>query len=141
MLVSKTSASDITGAVFGKDTDYLPAAFGDFNSDEYTDMFVLRDEGHTLEILLGQDVEPLLRPSGYICRFQNRISSVVPGDFDGDALMDVMVTLKTKSKGVEYDVLILWGGLNHLNCSHEDKPVLTVHGQPLACLLYTSRCV
>lgn len=131
MLVSKTSASDITGAVFGKDTDYRPAAFGDFNSDEYTDMFVLRDEGHTLEILLGQDVEPLLRPSGYICRFQNRISSVVPGDFDGDALMDVMVTFKIKN-GVEYDVLILWGGLNHLNCSHEDKPVLTVHGQPLA---------
>lgn len=132
VLVSKTAASDITGSVFGKDTDYLPAAFGDFNSDEYTDLFVLRDKAHTLEILLGQDVEPLLRPAGLKCTFSRKITSVVPGDFDGDALMDVMITLASENRGVEYGVHILWGGLNHLNCSHEDKPVITVIGQPLA---------
>lgn len=130
LLVSETSASDITGAVFGKDTDYLPAAFGDFNSDEYTDLFVLRDMAQTLEILLGQDVEPFLRPAGLRCKFQNKITSVVPGDFDGDALMDVMVTLGQPNG--KYNVHIIWGGLNYLNCSHEEKPIITVTGQPLA---------
>lgn len=34
-------ASDITNLVFGKPTDEMPAAFGDFNSDELTDVFVV----------------------------------------------------------------------------------------------------
>lgn len=34
-------SSDITHLVFGGFTDGMPAAFGDFNSDELTDVFVL----------------------------------------------------------------------------------------------------
>lgn len=55
------AGSDITNQVFGHLTDGMPAAFGDFNSDELTDVFVLRDGGKTLEIFLAAEEEPLLR--------------------------------------------------------------------------------
>ncbi|KAI5729771.1 hypothetical protein M8J76_006465 [Diaphorina citri] len=133
-------SNNMTLPVFGSVTDGLPAAFGDFNSDELTDMFVLRDDRHTLQILLGADTEPLLRPApdgALKCTYEKSISSVVPGDFDGDALMDVMITLYDKRRinpgePTVSDVIVLWGNINHLNCTPEDKPLLKVKAQPLA---------
>ena len=50
------------------------------------------------------------------------ITSVVPSDFDGDAQMDVLVTLRTQAT-VALNVSIYWGdakqitlGEGHLNC-------------------------
>lgn len=40
--LSYACASDITNLVFGNNRDGMPAAFGDFNSDELTDVFVVR---------------------------------------------------------------------------------------------------
>lgn len=75
-------ASDITSQVFGSSSDGIIGAFGDFNSDELTDVFVIKENGHVLEVLLGSDVEPLLRTRGLRCRFDKlQITSVVPGDF------------------------------------------------------------
>ncbi|KAK4876181.1 hypothetical protein RN001_012603 [Aquatica leii] len=134
--------SDITNLVFGSITDGMPAAFGDFDSDELTDVFVLRNNGKTVEILLGNDEEPLLRrakPYPLQCEFKNLITSVVPGDFDGDALMDVLVT--TIERASEKDdshrksitsVYIIWGGATYLNCSKNDESMLSLIGQPLA---------
>lgn len=135
--------SDITRLAFGDFTDGMPAAFGDFNSDELTDVFVLRDNSHKVEILLAHEEEPLLRPSRptpLSCSFINhRITSVVPGDFDGDALMDVLVTTIIKPEKTTTDrersltyIYILWGGANNLTCSEEDKPMIEMIGQPLA---------
>lgn len=47
-------ASDITDKVFGTNKEGIVAAFGDFNSDELTDVFLIRDEMKTLEILYGK---------------------------------------------------------------------------------------
>lgn len=133
--------SNITNLVFGELTDGMPAAFGDFNSDELTDVFVLRDKDHTVEILLAHEEEPILRAAQprLACTFKDRIiTSVVPGDFDGDAFMDVLVT--TIYKGSEPKetlkkhtwVYILWGRADHLNCSMHDDAVVKMLGQPLA---------
>lgn len=123
-----TNTSDITNAVFGKVLDGMPAAFGDFNSDELTDVFVLTKDAKTLEILLASDQEPLLQPTNLTCSFKNIVTSVVPGDFDGDVFMDVLVTtLENKLTNVH----ILWGGTGAMNCSDETKPVIKMHGQPL----------
>ncbi|XP_055376922.1 T-cell immunomodulatory protein [Condylostylus longicornis] len=120
--------NDITNQVFGKSIEGIIAAFGDFNSDELTDVFILKNNAKTVEILLGHDTEPLLR-AGYNCTFENReITSVIPGDFDGDALMDVMVTLKSARKD-SLDVLVNWGGTDHLNCTSEI--LLNTIGEPL----------
>ncbi|CAH2002991.1 unnamed protein product [Acanthoscelides obtectus] len=143
IICSVSKCSDITHLVFGDRTDGMPAAFGDFNSDELTDVFVLRNNLHTMEILLAHEEEPLLRPSRpdpLSCTFKEHlITSVVPGDFDGDALMDVMVTtIKEKvvddlERRLTY-VYIIWGGATYLNCSDgfEDNYMVHMIGQPLA---------
>ena len=131
-LLLRGKCSDITPAVFGNVLDGMPAAFGDFNSDELTDVFVVRKDGQTVEIMLAADQEPLLRPSENLsCHFQDRVSSVVPGDFDGDVFMDVLVTTTKRNEQLTY-VHILWGSNGHLNCSDESQPIIKMHGQPLA---------
>lgn len=135
-----TLTSDITNLVFGKLTDGMPAAFGDFNSDELTDVFVLRDNGHTVEILLAHEEEPILRVAQprLACTFSDKIiTSVVPGDFDGDAFMDVLVTTvykgsETKDSSKHTLVYVLWGRADHLNCSMHDETAVKMLGQPLA---------
>jgi len=137
---------DITTKVFGDKVHGQPAAFGDFDSDELTDMFVLNDNGQSVEIMFGSNVVPYLVPnSNTKCKFnKHKITSVVPGDFNGDALMDLLVTVKNISysgwstnlfskneQSNELDVHILWGGLKVLNCSNEDKPLFTIIDQPL----------
>ena len=101
-------------------------AFGDFNSDELTDVFLIRDNMQVLQILYGKknlfhflgiklnydvkinifpgaDTEPLLRNDDHFCSYDyHQITSVVPGDFDGDALMDLIntkinITIKMQS--------------------------------------------
>ncbi|KAB0795306.1 hypothetical protein PPYR_04583 [Photinus pyralis] len=141
MIIFHCRCSDITNVAFGTTTDGMPAAFGDFDSDELTDVFVLRNYGKTVEILLGHDEEPLLRRAKppLQCNFTNLITSVVPGDFDGDALMDFAVTTIEKrptndnSHKTSYTSLyIIWGGGTYLNCSKNDEPILHLIGQPLA---------
>lgn len=148
MALSHTCVSiDITYPVFGYYVQGQPAAFGDFDSDELTDMFVLKDQGRSIEIMFGSNVEPFLKPGTQTkCKFnKHQITSVVPGDFNGDALMDLLVTVKNISDGSgvfsnlfssnkqnnDLDVHILWGGLNVLACPNEDKPLFTIVDQPL----------
>lgn len=124
--------SDITNLVFGSVRDGLPAAFGDFNSDELTDVFVIRNKHKTVEIMLAADEEPFLRSSNLKCNFTKMVTSVVPGDFDGDAFMDVLVTTANSLSSHETSVHIIWGGINPLNCSNAQETILELHGQPLA---------
>ncbi|EFN80779.1 T-cell immunomodulatory protein [Harpegnathos saltator] len=133
LLISAARCSDITSAVFGNVLDGMPAAFGDFNSDELTDVFMLRENGTMVEIFLAADQEPLLRPGQNLnCSFKDQhVTSVVPGDFDGDVFMDILVTTYSKKHHVTF-VHILWGGNGHLNCSNEWNPLIEMHDQPLA---------
>ncbi|XP_012225353.1 T-cell immunomodulatory protein [Linepithema humile] len=130
VLVSTARCSDITSAVFGSVLDGMPAAFGDFNSDELTDVFMLRNG--TVEIFLAAEQEPLLRPTPDLnCSFKDLVTSVVPGDFDGDVFMDILVTTFNKTTKSTY-AHILWGGNGHLNCSDERNPLIEMREQPLA---------
>lgn len=132
-IISLTISTDISEIVFGHLDDAIPAAYGDFNSDELTDVFVLRDDFNTVEILLGSDVDQLLQPSARLrCTYpRTRITSVVPGDFDGDAFMDVMITVKLNDETV--GVYINYGGSDHLNCSEKDsEPIIKMKGEPVA---------
>ncbi|PSN58125.1 hypothetical protein C0J52_00985 [Blattella germanica] len=131
LLVPCTSAGDITNVVFGGTVSVKPAAFGDFNSDELTDLFVIHGSTNmTLEVMLASDQDPLLR-RGHKCLFPKDtiISSVVPGNFDGDAHMDVMVALMKKNDPSQ-QIHILWGGGNSLDCS--GSPIAKMRGQPVA---------
>lgn len=133
-------ASDITAQAFGAINDTIISAFGDFNSDELTDVFVRSTDGRVLEILLASDQEPLLRRSSSTkCIFKDLIiTSIVPGDFDGDAYMDLLITSKPKPKSNAtdpnlLDVYINWGGSDVLNCTDESAgPLFQMIGEPMA---------
>lgn len=128
------SSSDITANVFeGTSSDGIVAAFGDFNSDELTDVFVLSNHGRTLQVLLGYDVDPMLRPGADMkCEYKDvEVTSVVPGDFDGDAYMDLLVTTRRKGSTV-LDIYVNWGESEKLNCSGEGKPLAQMIGEPVA---------
>ncbi|KAF6209846.1 hypothetical protein GE061_015598 [Apolygus lucorum] len=132
-------ATDITSNVFGRALEGIPAAFGDFNSDEYPDLFVINK--HSFEILLGRDSEPLIlkSPGSKLkCEFDTSVTSVVPGDFDGDAIMDVLVTLSRPKSGLScesqhvQEVKVLWGSGDAIECGAKWAEPLYMCGQPLA---------
>lgn len=128
---------NFTENAFAQRTDGVPAAFGDFDSDELTDVFFLKDNFRTMQVYLGAETEPLLRP-GPKCSFKKlEITSLVPGDFDGDAFMDIMFTVKlAHGSGHEQylGVYINYGGASSLlNCTAEsEEPLFVVRGEPIA---------
>lgn len=87
-----------------------------------------------IDFFSGAETEPFLRNGPYCSYDDYQITSVVPGDFDGDALMDVMVTVKPTGSRLEvYNVFVHWGGPEGLNCTKETEvPLLQTFGEPLA---------
>lgn len=113
-------------------------------------MIILKDQGRGVEIMYGSNVEPFLTTNTQTrCKFENHIiTSVVPGDFNGDALMDLLVTVKNitapsggwttswlsgqEKQNTDLDVHILWGELNKLICpKNEFEPLFTIIDQPI----------
>ncbi|XP_053402871.1 T-cell immunomodulatory protein-like [Mercenaria mercenaria] len=109
--------SDVTNKVFSKVPTGIIAAFGDFDADKYTDVFVISDDGKSLSVYLA-DIEKDFKETKLLVLDSNdlHISSVVPADFDGDLQMDVMITLHKKG-GTSYTVSprIYWGQGSSLN--------------------------
>ncbi|PNF28016.1 T-cell immunomodulatory protein [Cryptotermes secundus] len=120
--VPLVAGGNITSSVFGLVTGVRPAAFGDFNSDELTDLFVIRGKKkNTMEIMLAREQEPLFQAGhGLSCMYSDmHITSVVPGNFDGDAHLDLLVTALNKTDPHSpTHIFISWGGVNHINCSN-----------------------
>lgn len=138
IVLSYTNATDITHLAFDVN-DAVPAAYGDFNSDEFTDVFVLRDNFHTIDILLANVESPplLSRDNRLRCHYPElKITSVVPGDFDGDAFMDLMFTVKLDENN-KVGIFINYGesdpATSQINCTKNGtEPLVTMLGEPLA---------
>ena len=117
--------TNITAAVFGTtqaNRSFIPAAFGDFNSDKLTDMVVLKDSEKTVAVLLATeqkvvssgDDPPLFvaRPDSSLeCNApEGKIVSAVPADFDGDGGLDLMIVTKKimNIDGQSKKVMAVW---------------------------------
>ncbi|KAL4613605.1 T-cell immunomodulatory protein [Arapaima gigas] len=103
---------DVTTDLFGSEFHGTVAAFGDFNSDKQTDIFIIRQQSE-LVIFLADLTAPYFKPKVHLPKdlFGNVvIDGVVPGDFDGDSQMDVLLTTHPNSQNTDHSrVTIFWG--------------------------------
>lgn len=116
---------NITYDIFPMNSGII-AAFGHVNSDEYTDVFSLQQGGNKLQIFMGSEIGQQFQPQ-VNCTFERLITSVVPGDFNGDSVIDVLITLITSSS--THDVIILWGNDENFDC--KSKIISNIINQPL----------
>ncbi|MEQ2218173.1 hypothetical protein XENOCAPTIV_030510 [Xenoophorus captivus] len=124
---------DVTAELFGTANYGKVAAFGDFNSDKQTDIFVIKEKSE-LVIFLADSTSPYFKPKVNISKDvlpkDTVITSVVPGDYDGDSQMDVLLTAQIQSP--DTSVFVFWGN-NHtletvgyltLNNTLTDQPLV-----------------
>ncbi|XP_016387150.1 T-cell immunomodulatory protein-like isoform X2 [Sinocyclocheilus rhinocerous] len=125
---------DVTSDLFGPENYGTVAAFGDFNSDKQTDIFIIRKHSELL-IFLADLKAPYFKPKVHLTKeaFPSdfRITSVVPGDYDGDSQMDVLLTCYPKGSTSETVVFIFWGHNQTLDQSHRVDLNRTFNDQPL----------
>ncbi|KAM9122398.1 T-cell immunomodulatory protein [Pangshura tecta] len=122
---------NVTAQLFGAEAFGTLAAFGDFNSDKQTDLFVLRG-GNELLIFLADQKEPYFKPKVKLSINQGVITSVVPGDYDGDSQMDVLLTTQPQNHVTdELSVIIFWGRNQTLDSNRKTVLNKTFYDEPL----------
>ncbi|KAJ7985909.1 hypothetical protein DPEC_G00345360 [Dallia pectoralis] len=131
---SAFALQDVTADLFGSENHGTVAAFGDFNSDKQTDMFIIREQSE-LVIFLADLKAPYFKPKVHITKDELPkdfiITGVVPGDYDGDSQMDVLLTTQLKTKATsDTRVFVFWGnnqtldGKVDLNKTFVDQPLI-----------------
>ncbi|XP_044221974.1 T-cell immunomodulatory protein isoform X1 [Thunnus albacares] len=123
---------DVTVDLFGVENYGTVAAFGDFNSDKLTDIFIIRERSE-LVIFLADSKTPYFKPKVHVTKDMlpgdTVITSVVPGDYDGDSQMDVLLTAQIKTTAES--VFIFWGNNQTLDMGGWLKLNKTFKDQPL----------
>ncbi|CAB1339561.1 unnamed protein product, partial [Coregonus sp. 'balchen'] len=110
---SAYALQDVTTDLFGSENHGTVAAFGDFNSDKQTDIFIIREQSE-LVIFLADLKAPYFKPKVHIPKYALPtnfiITGVVPGDYDGDSQMDVLLTAQLKTEANSNTmVFVFWG--------------------------------
>ncbi|XP_059928257.1 T-cell immunomodulatory protein isoform X1 [Gadus macrocephalus] len=130
---SAVALQDVTADLFGTENYGTVAAFGDFNSDKQTDLFIIRNQSE-LVIFLADVKIPYFKPKFNISKdslpSDSIITSVVPGDYDGDSQMDVLLTTSPKL-GEDTTVFIFWGNNQTLDLGSRLELNKTFVDQPL----------
>ncbi|XP_038557411.1 T-cell immunomodulatory protein [Micropterus salmoides] len=129
---STFALQDVTADLFGAENYGTVAAFGDFYSDKQTDIFIIREQSEVV-IFMADLKTPYFKPKVHITKDTfprgTIITSVVPGDYDGDSQMDVLLTTEIKSEPTT--VYIFWGHNQTLDISGSLKLNKTFIDQPL----------
>ncbi|XP_070617727.1 T-cell immunomodulatory protein [Erythrolamprus reginae] len=121
----------VTSQLFGAEAFGTLAAFGDFNSDKQTDLFVLRKESE-LNIFLADQNEPYFKPKVKLLLRDVLITSVVPGDYNGDSQMDVLLTTRPREqRNADLSVWIFWGNNQTLDINRKFVANKTFYDEPL----------
>lgn len=132
------SGEDVTQKMFGsaETSDVFPIATGDFNADKLTDIVAVPSDRSAILLFLAHEEPPFLRLMKK-CIVQTpgkaqqlQILGAAPGDFTGDGLMDLLVTMRhEETKNVE--VIIFEGNSTDLICQNQMQDTLTMAVEPL----------
>ncbi|XP_075694501.1 T-cell immunomodulatory protein [Rhinoderma darwinii] len=131
----RASLRNITWDVLGSETRGWVAAFGDFNADKQTDMFIVRG-GNELRIFLADlKATPYFSPKVKLSLESEGvlITSVVPGDYNGDSQMDVLLTtVPSAQTGTDrpLSVVVYWGQNQTLNINLKSRLNSTFSDEP-----------
>jgi len=115
---SQNSYSKSTNEVFNSTPTGYPAALWDVNQDRLTDVIIWKkgDAGDKIEIFESQtnlqQKHPVLKLSDTTVTLPKgrSIVSVIPGDFDGDMVLDlVIVTTPNTPTADSYRLYVSWG--------------------------------
>lgn len=137
---SRAMLKDTTGsALSGMDLNVLPMAFLDFNGDKLTDIAVLSNTSETLMMAIAK--RNMLTEVAYSidrnlqCSVKKGkyITSVIPGDFDGNGIVDIVaVVIDYREK---LSAHVLWvdrlGDGHTVNCSNLDEDGIPMSIQPI----------
>ncbi|XP_037000776.2 T-cell immunomodulatory protein [Artibeus jamaicensis] len=124
---------NVTAELFGAEAWGTLAAFGDLNSDKQTDLFVLRERNDLIVFLADQNA-PYFKPKVKVSLKNHSalITGVVPGDYDGDSQMDVLLTYLPKNHASsELGAVIFWGQNQTLDPRNRTILSRTFQDEPL----------
>jgi hypothetical protein len=106
-----------------------------------TDVFLITENCKSLELAKGYLNEPVFRKYTSIkCMFNNTnniIVGVIPTDFTGNAMMDLMIVTKDKLKPFNgskpnFKLWLLKGSIDSLDCNNTTTPLAqSVNSHPL----------
>lgn len=113
----------------------LLTAFGDFNHDRLTDIFLITDNGRSFELIFqNYHKVNFFKKSELKCSFKNGelIATIIPSDFTGNAMMDLILVSTPPSRYNVFNLRLLAGNLTHIDCNALDElPFAQVDSQPL----------
>lgn len=116
--------------------DGILAAFGDFDSDKFTDIFVINSNRQSFEIqkASGVDHYSFTKQANLTCNCpkNEEIVGLLPSDFHGDAKMDVIVITKFKPNAPSgkwnlnlFNIYLVQGSTFSLECKNlENQKIL-----------------
>lgn len=102
-----TNAAIVNQKAFGS-IQCVPYAYADFNADKLVDIYCVSKPGHFIEIWIAQEsMDPLfLQYKKTSLKNNSTIVNIVPGDFNGDSIIDMLVVYKAKDNKFEMSLFL-----------------------------------
>ncbi|XP_053575361.1 T-cell immunomodulatory protein [Bombina bombina] len=131
----QASLRNVTAELLGSEAHGKLAAFGDFNADKQTDLFIIRG-GNELRIFMAEQKTTFFSPKVKLSLASEQlvITSVVPGDYNGDSQMDVLLTTvphnQVNSEAL-LSAVIYWGQNQSLSINNKTPLNKTYLDEPL----------
>lgn len=112
VLAIVASGAIVNDKTFGS-VECVPYAYGDFNADKLVDIYCVTHLANRIEIWIAQEsMDPLfLRYKTATLNVSSTIVNIVPGDFNGDSIIDMLVVHDSvdSKQSAEYQMSLFLG--------------------------------